>query len=54
MHGANLAGNDKCSLEDRVQWTLENESEICAIAADPYGEKGWANEVGGMKIDKPW
>jgi DNA-directed RNA polymerase, mitochondrial len=54
MHGANLAGNDKVSLEDRVNWVLENESEICAIAADPYGEKGWANEVGGMKIDKPW
>lgn len=54
MHGANVAGNDKCSLEDRVQWVLDNESEIVACGKDPMGNKGWFTEIGGISIDKPW
>ena len=54
VHGANLAGNDKISLADRVHWVLENEEQICAIAADPYGQRGWANGIGELSIDKPW
>lgn len=54
IHGANLAGYDKVSLEDRVEWVLENEDEILRIASDPYDHRGWASEVGGVKIDKPW
>jgi len=54
MHGANVAGNDKCSLEERVQWVLDNEEEIVACAKDPHGNKGWYTEIGGQKIDKPW
>lgn len=54
MHGANVAGNDKTSLEDRVRWVLENEDEILACAKDPLGNKGWYTEIAGQSIDKPW
>lgn len=54
IHGANTAGNDKCSLEDRELWVLLNSEEICAIAANPYDNRGWCGAVGGVKIDKPW
>ncbi len=54
MHGSNVAGNDKCSLEERVQWVLSNEAEILRCANDPLGEKGWYTEINGQSIDKPW
>jgi DNA-directed RNA polymerase len=54
IHGANVAGYDKVSLEDRVNWVLENENEILAIAGDPYNHRGWASSVGDIEIDKPW
>lgn len=54
MHGANVAGNDKCSLEERVQWVLDNEDAIVACAADPLGNRDWMGTVGGIEIDKPW
>lgn len=54
MHGANVAGNDKCSLEERVQWVLLHEEEIIACATDPFENRGWYSEIGGIKIDKPW
>ena len=54
MHGANVAGNDKCSLEERVQWVLDNEDAIVACAAAPLENKGWCTEINGQKIDKPW
>lgn len=54
IHGANVAGYDKASLEDRVHWVLENEDEIIRIANDPYANRGWATEIGGVEIDKPW
>ena len=54
MHGANVAGNDKCSLEERVQWVLDNEAAIVACAAAPLENKGWCTEINGQKIDKPW
>jgi DNA-directed RNA polymerase, mitochondrial len=52
--GANLAGNDKVSLEERVQWVLDNEAEILRCAADPYTHTGWCNAIGGVEIDSPW
>lgn len=52
--GANLAGNDKVTLEDRVNWIMENEDEILGIANDPYGNRGWCGAIGGVEIDKPW
>lgn len=54
IHGANLAGYDKVSLEDRVNWVLDNEDEILACAADPFGNRGWCTEIGGVEIDNPW
>lgn len=54
IHGANTAGYDKVSLEDRVNWVLDNEEEICAIAANPYDNRGWCSSVGDVSIDKPW
>lgn len=52
--GANLAGNDKVSFEERVQWVLDNEEEIYACAKDPYENLGWCTEIGGVEIDSPW
>lgn len=54
MHGANVAGYDKHSLEERVQWVLDHEEEIIACAADPFGNIGWRTTVADQKIDKPW
>lgn len=54
IHGANVAGNDKVSLEDRVNWVLDNEEEILRCAEDPYQNLGWCKEIAGVEIDKPW
>jgi DNA-directed RNA polymerase len=54
MQGSNVAGNDKVSLEARVQWVLDNEEAILACAAAPLENKGWCTEINGQKIDKPW
>lgn len=54
IHGANVAGYDKASFEDRVNWVQDNEDEIIAIARDPYGHRGWCGSVGEVEIDKPW
>lgn len=54
MQGSNVAGNDKCSLEDRVQWVLDNEAAILDCAAAPMENKGWCTEINGQTIDKPW
>lgn len=54
MHGANVAGNDKCSLEERVQWVLDNEEEIIRCGTSPMEHTGWYTEIAGIKIDKPW
>lgn len=54
IHGANLAGYDKVSLEDRVNWVLDNEDEILRCASDPFGHRGWCSEIGGVEIDSPW
>lgn len=54
IHGANVAGYDKASLEDRVNWVMDNEEEILGIAKDPYTNRGWTGNVGDVEIDKPW
>lgn len=48
LHGANLFGFDKVSLQDRVTWTLNNTDKICECAHDPYTNRWWA------EADKPW
>jgi DNA-directed RNA polymerase, mitochondrial len=54
IHGANVAGYDKASFEDRVNWVQDNEDEILAIATDPFNNRGWCSTVGDVEIDKPW
>lgn len=54
IHGSNVAGNDKVSLEDRVNWVLDHEEEILAIANDPFTNRGWCKTVGDIEIDSPW
>ncbi|GBG55184.1 hypothetical protein SPFL3102_03554 [Sporomusaceae bacterium FL31] len=43
VHGANLAGIDKVSFEERKQWVREHEEQILKSAADPLGFTWWAN-----------
>ena len=54
IHGANVAGVDKVSFQDRYNWVDANEEEICAIARDPFNNRGWAGTIAGVEIDKPW
>lgn len=44
VHGANLAGVDKVSFEDRKKWVLEYEEQILLSAADPMGYRWWADQ----------
>ncbi len=48
VHGANTWGNDKCSLDDRVEFCLQNYDLFLSYAADPINNTGW------MKADKPF
>jgi DNA-directed RNA polymerase len=48
VHGANLFGNDKVSLEDRYQWALAQIHEARLAADDPLGNLWWT------EADKPW
>lgn len=43
IHGSNCFGNDKVSLQERVDWVLEHEKQILACAADPFSNKFWAD-----------
>ena len=44
VHGANLAGVDKVSYDDRIQWVKDNEQDILASAADPLANTFWMNQ----------
>jgi len=48
IHGANTFGEDKISLEDRVQWTFDHEEEILWCAEDPIKFDWW------HQADKPF
>lgn len=54
IHGANCAGYDKATLEDRVKWIEDNEEVILNCAEDPLTHKYWTQEIAGVEIDKPW
>ena len=45
VHGAGLIGNDKVSFEDRVNFILDNEDVILAIAENPYDNRQWFGEI---------
>lgn len=51
IHGANVYGIDKVSLDDRVKWVTENQGAILGIATDPFNPYylDWLN-----KADKPF
>ena len=44
VHGANLAGIDKVSYDDRIQWVHDNETDILASAADPLVHTFWMSQ----------
>lgn len=48
VHGANLFGNDKVSLEERYQWAIDHAHEVALVANDPLGNLWWT------EADKPW
>jgi len=48
VHGSNTWGNDKCSLDDRVEFCLQNYDLFLSYAEDPTQNTGW------MKADKPF
>jgi Autographiviridae RNA polymerase len=48
VHGANLFGNDKVSLEERYAWARGYEHMIVECAHDPLRNRWWT------EADKPW
>lgn len=44
IHGANLAGVDKVSFEDRKAWVRDHEQQILSSAKDPLGYLWWAEQ----------
>lgn len=45
IHGANLAGHDKISFAERIQWVEDNTLNIIASAEDPLGYTWWSKEA---------
>ncbi len=43
IHGANLAGVDKVSYEERKQWIRDNEERILAVAKEPLDDLWWSD-----------
>jgi len=50
IHGANTNGV-KGTLNERVEWTLENSDRICAVAENPLDDLWWTEADGGSA---PW
>lgn len=48
VHGANTAGVDKVSFDDRVAWVKEHHQRIMQTAADPYADLWWT------EVDSPF
>lgn len=48
IHGANVFGVDKVSLEDREMWAYMNANNAVDVYNDPLGNKWW------QEADKPW
>ena len=44
IHGANMYGHDKDTLDNRVKWVKDNEEAICTTAEDPHSHyEFWAH-----------
>lgn len=48
VHGANVYGYDKASLDERNQWVEDNQPAILACAEDPLAHSFWQD------ADNPW
>ena len=48
VHVSNTWGFDKTSLEERLEWTENNEDMIQRVGVDPLRSREW------MEADKPW
>lgn len=48
IHGANVWGNDKAPLEERIAWADDNRGMIQAVSEDPLDVLEWT------KADEPW
>lgn len=48
IHGANCAGVDKVTFDERIAWVKANEAMILACGSDPLGCMEWT------KVDKPF
>lgn len=48
IHGANVFGNDKVPLNERVNWAWDNVENVKRCAADPLGFRWWT------EFDKPF
>ena len=49
IHGANTFGYDKASMQERVDWVVENQDRILQAGSDPMADLWWAKEA-----DSPW
>ncbi len=49
IHGANMFGYDKSSLQERIDWVQDNQERILSCAKDPLADLWWAKES-----DKPF
>ena len=50
VHGANMYGEDKISLEDRVKWVNDNEEWIVKCAQDPFRNREWEDASNGFQF----
>jgi DNA-directed RNA polymerase, mitochondrial len=48
IHGANVAGHDKGTFDERVAWVEENHDNVMAVGRDPVDCRWWEDQ------DKPW
>jgi DNA-directed RNA polymerase len=48
IHGANTAGVDKVSFDERVAWVASNHERLLATARDPHADRWWSD------LDSPW
>jgi len=50
IHGANMFGQDKISLEERVEWVKNNEDMIIKCAEDPFTNRQWEDASNGYQF----
>lgn len=50
IHGANMFGEDKISLQERVEWVNKNEDWILKCAEDPMNNRKWEDASNGYQF----